>query len=226
MSEMENESYWMDDFTEDNYRKLLGLAKQHYTFVSPDGTDDHDTFIVWRHDIDCSPHRSLSLAKIEDEEEIHSTYFVLLNAHFYNVFEPEIKNILREILLLGHHLGLHFDGSTYRVTDPEELERWLHFEKNILEVLLDTEIRAFSYHDPTPDVLRYDDLKYAGMVNTYSRFFRKCVGYCSDSNGYWIHERLEDVLTEMEIPEASNLDPSGMVAKSTDESSKTDREMY
>ena len=35
---------------------------------------------------------------------------------------------------------------------------------------------------------------YAGMVNTYARRFRQDVAYCSDSNGYWGHERLRDVL--------------------------------
>ena len=38
------------------------------------------------------------------------------------------------------------------------------------------------------------------MINTYSSFFRNEVGYCSDSNGYWRHKRLEDILNAKEYP--------------------------
>jgi len=34
------------------------------------------------------------------------------------------------------------------------------------------------------------------MINAYSKYLKSNFGYCSDSNGYWRFERLEDVLKE------------------------------
>jgi hypothetical protein len=36
--------------------------------------------------------------------------------------------------------------------------------------------------------------RYAGMVNVYAEYFQREVSYISDSNGYWRHRRLRDVL--------------------------------
>ena len=60
----------------------------------------------------------------------------------------------------------------------------------------DIPVNVFSFHNPTEEVLKQYTLQnYCDMINTYSSFFRKKVGYCSDSNGYWRHRRLEDVLS-------------------------------
>ncbi|KDC30925.1 hypothetical protein L505_0136 [Bordetella bronchiseptica F4563] len=45
-------------------------------------------------------------------------------------------------------------------------------------------------------MLQQREARYAGLLNTYSEFFRDQVGYCSDSNGYWRHRRLADVLEQ------------------------------
>ena len=39
---------------------------------------------------------------------------------------------------------------------------------------------------------------YGGMINAYAAYFKKEVGYCSDSNGIWRFRRLEDVVTKAE----------------------------
>lgn len=72
----------------------------------------------------------------------------------------------------------------------------LSFEKNILETLFQTEVKVFSFHNPTEEILKNDNYKYAGMINTYASYFKENVEYCSDSNGYWRHKRLEDFLEQ------------------------------
>ena len=57
-------------------------------------------------------------------------------------------------------------------------------------------ITAFSFHNPTPEILVYDNWEYNGLINTYASFFQNECKYCSDSNGYWRHTRLYDFLIE------------------------------
>lgn len=194
------DDYNFDDFTETHYRDLVRLAKTKYPFVAYDGVEalKTDRFILWRHDVDFSVNRALALAKIENDEGISATYFLRLNSDFYNVFELRLKKKLETIRLLGHRFGLHFDIDSHSIHSEKELIDYLSMEKKILEVLLNTKITVFSFHNPTPEILANDQFRYAGMINTYSRYFREEVGYCSDSNGYWRNRRLWDVLEKGE----------------------------
>lgn len=182
------------DFTEEHYRELVRIAKQHYRFVT--FTDQHleEKSILWRHDIDFSPHRGRQMAQIEAEEGVRATYFVLLHSEFYNALEREVVRIVREIAGLGHAIGLHFDAQFY--DRQEELEPLLRTERQVLERTFDVPIEAFSWHNP----FRGDWIEsaaadsMAGMVNAYSRTIRDRFSYVSDSHGVWRFRRLHDVL--------------------------------
>jgi len=188
------EKYNYADFTRENYRKLLKLAASRYQFRDFTNYSATQNFVIYRHDIDFSVHSSYALAKIESEENVASTYFIHLHNEFYNVFEAEITSLLKKILGLGHKAGLHFDCHYYNIKSKKELKEKLKFEKSILENLLGAEINVFSFHNTTEEILSYNENSYAGMINTYNKFFREETGYVSDSNGYWRFERLEDVL--------------------------------
>jgi hypothetical protein len=110
------------------------------------------------------------------------------------VLEQEITELLKEIFKLGHRAGLHFDCHYYGISSVSELEEKLKFERDILEKTLEVPVNVFSYHNTTDEILSFNSDKYAAMINTYSAYFKKEFGYCSDSNGYWRFERLEDVL--------------------------------
>jgi hypothetical protein len=195
-----SEKYNFSDFTRSNYRKLLRIAKEKYEFCNFENYESSSNFIIWRHDVDFSVHSSHALAVIEKEENVQSTFFIHLHNEFYNVFEKEITELLKKIFEMGHNPGLHFDCHFYGITDQRALEEKLAFEKEILEKLLNVPVNAFSFHNTTEEILLYDNNDYAGMINTYSKFFRKDTGYCSDSNGYWRYERLEDVLSSGKYP--------------------------
>jgi hypothetical protein len=184
------------DFTEKTYRKMLRLAKKKYDIISYDEVARKKRFMVLRHDIDHSVHRALRLAEIEKREDVSSTYLLWIGSFFYNVFEDETRKLITRIMQLGHDIGLHFDPTVYRINSEEDMKQWLRFERNILENIFGVKIKVFSFHNPTENILVYDKFKYAGMVNAYAKYFREKVAYCSDSNGYWRHERLEDMLKE------------------------------
>lgn len=184
------------EFTERHYRKLIQLAKENFEMVSFGAAKARKRLILLRHDIDYSVHRACRLAKIEKEEGVISTFFLLPGSFFYNIFEAEIRILVTEIIENGHHIGLHFDPTTYLISSKYDLEQWLTFEKNILESLFNVEIKVFSFHNPSGNILKYADFKYSEMINTYASYFQKNMGYCSDSNGYWRHDRLEDILRQ------------------------------
>lgn len=185
-------NYNKEDFTEENYKKLLKKITNQTVFYQD--FIEGSNFTLWRHDVDFSVHRSLSLAKIENVENIKATYFFQLGSMFYNIFEQGIKEKILKIKELGHQIALHFDPTQYNINAKKDLEKYLQYEKNILETLFDIKINVFSFHNPTVNILKYDEWEYAEMINTYSKYFKEKVKYCSDSNGYWRHERLEDFL--------------------------------
>jgi hypothetical protein len=193
-----SDQYLFADFTCDNYRRLLRLAMAAYPFRGYTDFGRNERFILWRHDIDFSPHAARNLAMIEAEEGAQTTYMLLLHSGFYNLLDHEASECIRDILSAGHSIGLHFDTDYYGIEVEDDLHRHLEREKSILEDVFVAEIHAFSFHNPTPFAMTCRRMQYGGMINTYSEYFQTQVGYCSDSNGHWRFRRLEDVLLAAE----------------------------
>ncbi|MCR4442609.1 MAG: hypothetical protein NUV48_10705 [Peptococcaceae bacterium] len=193
-------NYNIEDFTEEKYRELLRLAKLKYKFISYSDIEMNGKNILWRHDIDLSVHRSYKLALIEKNEGVVATYFIHLHNNFYNFFELEILNLVKEIVFMGHEVGLHFDPLFYNLQygeDKKMFEKYLAFEKRIVEEMIGQEIKVFSFHNPeTGKWINEERHVIENMVNTYSRYLKENYYYCSDSNGYWRHSRLRDILEQ------------------------------
>jgi hypothetical protein len=184
----------MKDFTIENYRHLLRLALQHYTPISFNSLKSNSKFILWRHDIDISINRGLRLAQINTELGIKSTFFVSLHSQFYNPFEKNQIERLIEISNLGHDIGLHFDTSAYQIKSRIQLEKFIAHEKEVVSNLLNLNLVAVSFHNPSDSDLKFEDESYSDLMNAYSKKLKDEVEYCSDSNGYWKHKKLEDVI--------------------------------
>ncbi len=199
MIDSKNQSINIDpnisDFTIDKYHELLVLAKKNYNFISYKNIDYKQKFILWRHDCDFSLNRALKLAELEKKENIFTTYFINLHSEFYNLFEKEQSKIIKQIINLGHYIGIHFDTNYYDIKSEEDLNKWLVFEKNIFVKLFNIKPFVFSFHNPNFFSLSFEKKKYSGLINCYSKQFKNNVGYISDSNGYWRFKRLSDVLS-------------------------------
>jgi hypothetical protein len=183
------------DFTRENYRRLLRLARDRYAFRLFTDFDREEQFVLWRHDVDFSPQGAARMARIEAEEGVRATYLLHLHSDFYNLLEADVGARIAEIIDCGHAIGLHFDSHYYGVGSEEQLEDLLAFERGILEKLFGVPVEVFSFHVSTPFTMRCDAWSYGGMVHVHAAYFQESVGYCSDSNGYWRHRRLEEVLT-------------------------------
>jgi len=188
------------DFTVEHYRVLLGLAKSNWGFVKYDNIPWGERFVLWRHDVDYSLNRSLELARIEHQEGVSATYFVNPHSEFYNLAESGQYQIIKQILSLGHDLGMHFDAAFHGVMSEAELNCLVARDARNLEELFGAKLVAFSFHNPIAAHLTCEAEQYGGLINCYSRRFKSEVAYCSDSNGYWRFRRLYDVLEAVTDP--------------------------
>jgi hypothetical protein len=188
--------YHFADFTRENYRRLLRLAGDRYTFRTYTNFRKDERFLLWRHDVDFSAHAARRLAEIEADEGVVATYFLYFHSEAYNLLEREATACIRDVMAFGHRIGLHFDAAYHRIADRETLVGALTREKRALEDAFGAEVEVFSFHMTTPFADTCRDWQYAGMINASADYFRQEVGYCSDSNGYWRVRRLEDVLRE------------------------------
>ena len=93
------EKYHFDDFTLENYRRLIRLAKEkgfqfilHKDEFVPERKD-----IIWRHDVEFEPDIALKMAQIEHEEGVVATYFFQLHSPYYNLFDQHYSNVFHQI---------------------------------------------------------------------------------------------------------------------------------
>ncbi len=195
-------NYYFEDFTETNYKKILErLLYKGYRFSEFDyeTINSDERIALWRHDVDFSLNRAYSLSEIESELGTKATYFIHLQSSFYNVFEPSQYELICRIIEKGHMIGLHFDHGFYaqnkHLTSDEEIEKFALIEKDILEKYFNIEINIVSFHNPeASNALCLQQDYYGGMLNVYSKTISDNCKYCSDSNGYWRYDRLQDVI--------------------------------
>lgn len=195
------EKYHFDDFTLDNYRHLIQLAKEkgfqfilHKDEFVPERKD-----IIWRHDVEFEPDIALRMAKIEHEEGIVASYFFQLHSSYYNVTDPHYREAFNMIKGLGHLVGLHFDSAYWGITSEEQLNEFIKLDKEYLVANFGVEIDTFSFHNTTPFTQSCLAYKYGGLINVYASFFKEHYNYCGDSLGFWRFDRLEDVLNDDKV---------------------------
>lgn len=195
-----DEAQW-GQFTEAAYRELLEMTRETYSFATyKSGREGRH--VLWRHDLDHSIQQARALAEIEADVGVVATYMFTLRLPYYNLLEHKTQTIAREILAMGHRPGLHFDVAAYEKEDwtEAEIEAVMARERDLLSECLDMEVEAVSYHDPTcGDLLRFDKDIMAGMVNGYGKTMKSDYEYCSDSNGYWRHRPIPDVIASGEF---------------------------
>ena len=195
------EKYKFDDFTLDNYRRLIELAKgKGFNFISY--TDEfiyERKDVLWRHDVEFEPDIALKMAQIENELGVKATYFFQLHSSYYNLFDEYYSTVFQKIKDLGHYCGLHFDCRYWKVSDEKQLDHFITLDCQYLERNLDTKVDSFSFHNTTAFTQSCLEYKYGGLINVYSSYFKERYNYCGDSLGYWRFDRLEDVLNDYSV---------------------------
>lgn len=174
-------------FTYAGYIQLLNLLKENdYEIADYYNWKEYDKCVILRHDVDNDMAQALSMAQIEYEQGMKSTYFVLLTSNFYNLYSNRNRGILREIKDMGHTIGLHFDEMAYPedAGNAEKIVQNIRKELNILSEIMQNDVTVFSYHRPTKAILDAN-IKMKDAVNSYGNIFFRQFKYLSDSRMHW-----------------------------------------
>jgi hypothetical protein len=189
------------DFTYNAYIQLMQLIIENgYTITDYHHFNDVANSCILRHDIDYDPKKALDLARLEvvsmPDHQVRSTYFVLLTADLYNVFSKTVYKILKEIIALGHTIGLHFDETKYFYSDvfsKDLIAQSIQKEIQLLEQIIEQPVKAVSMHRPSKTTVEAD-LVIPGVINSYSRMFFREFKYISDSRHAW-RENAEGIVS-------------------------------
>jgi hypothetical protein len=125
-------------------------------------------FVIMRHDVEFSVERAYNLAVFEYKKCFNSTYFFQLTNNSYNILSKKNKELILEIISMGHKVGLHFHLNG--MTDINQIKFQIKKEIEVMGSMLEVEIDCFSIHRPTSDVLR-NIIKLDGIINAYDDLF-------------------------------------------------------
>ena len=116
-------------FTWNQYLDLLNKLKQDKFIVMPinemRNTFDVSKVVVGlRHDIDFNPFKALEMSKIEKDNGIRSTYYILATADYYGYFNlsgvvrnRSMSRLYKELYNNGAEIGIHNDLLTVMISD-------------------------------------------------------------------------------------------------------------
>lgn len=179
---------WNDDFSYGYLARLIAAAKERFNLAPIRAAGDDSlahggSTLFLRHDVDVSLEHALDLARLEADLGVSSTYMVMTSAALYSVEDPASVSILRELISLGHEVGIHFD-SVGDAGDPdaslESLRRSLDLACDRLASASGQPVQSISFHRPQPQFLR-GPMLVDGRVNAYAEVLMD--GYVSDSAG-------------------------------------------
>jgi hypothetical protein len=124
---------------------LNALLDQGYTDVSLSELKSDQRHMFLRHDIDLCPKRALAIAQREAALGVSATYYFLISTSLYSIAAAENRNILEQIIGLGHEIGLHFDAEQYS-DQADALDTFAEHECRILELCAQHPVRSISFH--------------------------------------------------------------------------------
>jgi len=145
-----------------HYREILEAAQAGgYRFAAfGDFPERGDLFL--RHDIDLSLDAALTMAELEAELGVRTTYLLMTESVFYNLASAEGVATIQRLRELGHRIGLHAVHPRIDLDD--------RFEPVV------------SWHNPRPE---YMSEEIPGAINVYAERYFSPQTYRSDSNQRW-----------------------------------------
>jgi hypothetical protein len=145
-----------------HYRELLEAARAGgYRFRAFDGAPERGDLFL-RHDIDLSLDAALTMAELEAELGIRTTYLLMTESVFYNLASSEGAAALARLRELGHAVGLHAVYPRVELDDRFD--------------------RVVSWHNPDPATMSEP---VEGAINVYAEPWFAPQTYRSDSNQRW-----------------------------------------
>lgn len=175
------------DFTYLSYRELIdSIIASEYQITNYHDNANFEAPCILRHDVDFDLEKAYHLAVLEAKMNVKSTYFVLLRTNFYNIFSRKSVDMIREILSMGHEIGLHFDDveSVDETCDYDEYCNIVKKEADLLSESIGEIVRVVSFHRPSKGSIDAN-YKFERIENTYSKKYFMEYKYLSDSRMNW-----------------------------------------
>ena len=172
-------------FSPGGYRYVLHQIRDRgYTFakMADSQVQAGGPVAILRHDIDFSVEYALQMARLESEEGACATYFFMTTCAYYNLFTDRSREVLAEIVALGHEVGLHWD-SRFLPTRPEDCADFFKAQLLLLSSVTGEKVRSCSQHIPT-DTPAFDISPFIEF-NAYSSRINQRYQYVSDSSMAW-----------------------------------------
>lgn len=136
-----------------------------------------------RHDVDVSVAFALDMARVEAAMRVRSTYFLMPRSPAYNLLSRHTSLAVREMVEMGHDIGLHFDAA-HPLVIADELTEQLRDEAALVGRLAGRPVSAFSFHQPSPAILQ-QRVNIPELINTYNPDQLQGWHYASDTNRTW-----------------------------------------
>src|SRR3990170_8708909 len=132
-----------------HYREILQAAQAGEYRFKPFGESPERGDLFLRHDVDLSLDAALTMAVLEAELGVHTTYLLMTESVFYNLASAEGVAAIDRLRELGHRIGLHAVHPRVELDD--------RFEPVV------------SWHNPRPE---YMSEEISGAINVYEeRYF-------------------------------------------------------
>lgn len=175
---------------------LAAYLSEKYVFTTFTGVgaarDSRTGLVLLRHDVDKSVAKALDMARIETALGISATYFIRVHSNYYNPFGHVCYRQIKEIISLGHQVGLHtefYDAAKISGEDPMEMFRR---EIKVIENVIDAVCPCYSLHR-TSGSSTIEEIKACTsrireeikLPGAYDREFQAGFKYLSDSSGIW-----------------------------------------
>ena len=176
-----------DDFTLEHYAQILAAISTSHEVISfkdaqalGRGILDKERCLIMRHDVEFSLEAALRLAVADAAAGLRSTFF-LLQTSDYNCFEDEGAQMVRQILDLGHDIGLHYDAALFERMELD-FEATARAQIDLFETFFKTKVYAMSSHMPMRSGKTFS---IDNVVDTYDPLYLKEMKYLSDSTQAW-----------------------------------------
>ena len=198
-------SGWSADFSYNYFRRILEAIRVNFNphllsqapRIEPAGGRPK---IIVRHDVDVSLRHALRMAEIENAFGICATYMFIPNSLLYCLEDSTSRDVLRQLISMGHEIGLHFDVSN-EVRSPDcevsQVESQIDAAARQIESITGMPVQSISFHRPLQQFLR-GPVIVCGRTNAYSGQLMNW--YMSDSKGCWREGEPLPRLTRPEKP--------------------------
>lgn len=169
-------------FTLSHYSEILSeLLRTHEISLFRSPRRGAGPSAILRHDVDFSLDHALDFARLEHELGIASTFMIRVDAHYYNALSLPSVRALRELVRLGHDLGLHYTAAL-----SDDLTDSVRRQLLILRTATNHDVIVGASHETSRLGAVAGAALAAGLaVDAYDDAFTKTMRYLSDSAGRW-----------------------------------------